>query len=206
MSHTTHQIRNMNDMSDELLKDIYALLSDLWCSPENGEMSDEEIGNMLKRLETMDKRTASEIISFLKEKISEEEYIEVFELDPKCPLYLGAHTYEEPTTCAGAAMSDRNEYMIELLGMYNHFGLKIDKKELPDHLPLVLEFLSLTCNKKADPIRKKFIEEYFLPYLPPMKNRLEELKSPYVHLIYALERVLNLEIEETKKKEVVEYG
>ncbi len=43
-------------------------------------------------------------------------------------------------------------------------------------------------------MREKFIREYFLPYLPPMKNRLEELETPYRFLLQALEGVLEIEL------------
>jgi len=116
-------------------------------------------------------------------------------LDPQCPLYLGSHTYDEPTTCATAAVSDRNEYMIELGGIYSHFGRKTNGKELPDYLPLMVDFLSLTTKSKDDPVRGKFINEYILPFLPPMRARLEELKTPYLHLFDALGKVISIEGE-----------
>jgi nitrate reductase assembly molybdenum cofactor insertion protein NarJ len=42
-------------------------------------------------------------------------------------------------------------------------------------------------------VRDKFIEEYILPFLPPMRARLEELETPYLHLLDALEKVINIE-------------
>jgi nitrate reductase delta subunit len=134
--------------------------------------------------------------SFLKEEtISEEDYIDLFELQPKCSLYLGSHTYDEPETCANAAVSDRNGYMIELIGIYKHFGQAIDGKELPDYLPLVMDFLSLTVESKDDPIRGKLITEYVAPFLPPIRSRLEELETPYLHLLEALEKLIEVDLK-----------
>ena len=133
---------------------------------------------------------------FLKEEtISDEDYIDLFELQPKCPLYLGSHTFDEPQTCANAAVSDRNEYMIELIGIYRHFGQSINGGELPDYLPLMVDFLSLTAESKDDPIRGKFIDEYILPFLPPIRSRLEELETPYLHLLNALEKVIDFDLK-----------
>jgi nitrate reductase assembly molybdenum cofactor insertion protein NarJ len=85
--------------------------------------------------------------------------------------------------------------MIDLSGIYKHFGQLPNGKELPDYLPLMVDFLSLTAESNDDPIRDKLIGEYFLPYLPPMRARLEELKTPYLLLFEALEKVLYLEVK-----------
>ena len=135
---------------------------------------------------------------FLETPISEEEYVDLFELAPRCSLYLGSHVFEEPETCDKAAVSNRNMYMIELQGIYRHTGLMLNGKELPDYLPLMVEFLSLTAGSE-DPIREKLIKEYILPYLPPIRSKLEELKTPYIYLLGALERVLKLDLEIDQK-------
>jgi nitrate reductase delta subunit len=151
----------------------------------------------------MDEEGAALLSRFLEDPILEEEYVELFELDPRCPLYLGSYSFDEPQTCAGAGTSDRNGYMIELLGIYKHLGLTPNGGELPDYLPLMVEFLALSAESE-DPIREKFIEEYILPYLPAMRSRLEELKTPYLYLLDALERVVRLDMEAGKR--VVSYG
>jgi len=143
-------------------------------------------------LASLDEEGAALLSQFLQSSISEEEYIELFELDPRCSLYLGSHVFDEPHTCANAAVSDRNGYMIELLALYRHFGLTPHRKELPDYLPLMVEFLALTAGSK-DPVRERFIREYFLPFLPPMRAKLEGLKTPYLYLLEALERLLKRE-------------
>ena len=184
----------------QTLKDVYALIAELWCSPPEDDAEREEIRKeaeeVVKRLESIDKESAMLLSRFLGENdIAEEDYIELFELSPQCPLYLGSHTYDEPKTCANAAVSDRNEYMIELGGIYRHFGRTPNGKELPDYLPLMVDFLSLTTESKDDPVRDKLIKEYILPFLPPMRARLEELKTPYIHLLDALEKVINIELK-----------
>ena len=183
----------------QTLKDAYALIAELWCSPPEEDAQREEIRkdaeDVIKRLESIDKESAALLSRFLGEDaISEEDYIDLFELDPQCALYLGSHTYDEPTTCATAAVSDRNDYMIELGGIYSHFGRKPNGKELPDFLPLMVNFLSLTAESNDDPVREKFINEYVLPFLPPMRLRLGELKTPHLHLLDALEKVISIEV------------
>lgn len=184
----------------QILKDVYGLIAELWCSPPEADAEREglrkDAEEVVKRLESIDKESAVLLSKFLNENaISEEDYIDLFELDPKCPLYLGSHTYDEPKTCANAAVSDRNGYMIELVGIYRHFGQKPTEKELPDYLPLMVDFLSLTTESRDDPVRDKLIEEYLLPFLSPMRSRLGELKTPYLYLLEALEKVINIELK-----------
>ena len=190
----------MNNMNgSQILQDVYELIAELWCCPSGEDTEKEKIRQeaeqVIKRLESIDNESAALLSKFLSGKdIAEEDYIDLFELDPQCALYLGSHSYDEPTTCATAAVSDRNEYMIELGGIYNHFGRKTNGIELPDYLPLMVSFLSLTTDSKDDPIRDKFIAEFILPFLPPMRIRLAELKTPYLYLLDALEKVINLEV------------
>lgn len=184
----------------QVLRDIYSSIAELWCSPGDVGMKEvkEGLGETVKKLEGSDKEIASLLARFLEDPISEEEYVELFELDPQCPLYLGSHVFKEPETCDKSAVSDRNMYMIELQGIYRHIGLMPNGKDLPDYLPLMVEFLSLTAGSE-DPIREKLIKEYILPYLPPIRSRLEELKTPYIYLLDALERVLKLDLVTEQK-------
>ena len=182
-------------IKNQIIKDVYKLMSELWCSPS--EKNIEKDGeNVIKKLEEVNKEAAILLQKFIEENtISDESYIDLFELDPKCPLYLGTHSYDEPKTCAGAGVSDRNKYMIELRAIYKHFEKIADEKELPDYLPLMIDFLSLTIDSKNDSVRGKFIKEYFLPFLPPVQSKLKELKTPYVYLIDALDKIMNIDLE-----------
>ena len=88
--------------------------------------------------------------------------------------------------------------MIELLGVYRHLGLSPKGRELPDYLPLMVEFLALSAGSD-DPVRGKLVKDYMLPYLPPIRSRLEQLKTPYVCLLDALERVLKAELGQAQE-------
>lgn len=183
-------------MNSEILKKIYALLAELWCSPIEWGAAKEQTEELLSALEDVDPSAAESIRQFLSPPIAEEEYVALFELDPLCPLYLGSHVFEEPKTCAQAAISDRNSYMLELVGIYGHFGLTLNGRELPDYLPLMVEFLALTAGRD-DPVRTRFVQEYLLSFLPPLRSRLVELNTPYVHLLDALERIITLDVGTT---------
>lgn len=186
----------------QLLQRAYALVADLWCNPQDVEMAEtrREAEEVLRALGQVDGETAVHLERFLAHyPACEEEYVELFELNPQCPLYLGSHVFDEPKTCAQAAVSDRNEYMIELIGIYKHFGLGLQGKELPDYLPLMVEFLALTAEAEG-PVREEFAREYLLPFLPPLRERLEALSSPYLHLCDGLERLLKLDLEVRMKE------
>ena len=183
---------------NKIIKDVYKLMSELWCSPSEINLTNikKNSENIIKKLEDINKESAMLLQKFLEENtISDESYIDLFELDPKCPLYLGTHSYDEPKTCAGAGVSDRNKYMIELRAIYKHFEKIADEKELPDYLPLMIDFLSLTIESKNDEVRGKFIKEYLLPFLPPVQSKLKELKTPYIYLIDALNKITNIDLE-----------
>jgi nitrate reductase delta subunit len=186
--------------SNQILKDVYSLMAELWCSPSEMNAKKDEIKKdtkgVIKKLENIDKESAMLLRSFLEENtISDESYIDLFELDPQCALYLGSHKYDEPKMCANAAVSDRNKYMIELKAIYKHFRKIPDEKELPDYLPLMIDFLSLTIESKNDSVRGKFIKEYLLPFLPLIHSKLKELKTPYVYLIDALNKIINIDLK-----------
>ena len=186
--------------SNQILKDVYSLMAELWCSPSEMNAKKDEIKKdtkgVIKKLENIDKESAVLLRKFLEENtISDESYIDLFELDPQCALYLGSHKYDEPKMCANAAVSDRNKYMIELKAIYKHFRKIPDERELPDYLPLMIDFLSLTIESKNDSVRGKFIKEYLLPFLPLIRSKLKELKTPYVYLIDALDKIINIDLK-----------
>ena len=195
-------------MSDktQVLRDVYVALAELWSSPQDidQEKADGLISEALARWESIDEAGPTCLSRFLQAPVPETDYVDLFELDPRCPLYLGSHTFDEPTTCAGAATSDRNGYMLELGGIYKHFGMTLNGKELADYLPLMMEFLALSAESE-DPIRDKLIREYILPYLPPMRSKLEELKTPYLYLLDALERTLKFDLE-NGTREVINHA
>jgi len=183
---------------EETLKELYTLLSELWCNPADVDPDDvkEKAYSLMDALERIDEEAPSKLARFLEQyPPSEEYYIETFELSPKCPLYLGSYLFDEPKTCAQAGVSERNDYMIDILGIYKHFGLGMVEKELPDFLPLMIEFLAITSTKRGDGVRRKFIEDYMMPALEPMKKKLREVGAPHLLLLDLLEELLRFDLK-----------
>jgi nitrate reductase delta subunit len=65
----------------------------------------------------------------------QEEYVATFDRGRSHSLHLFEHIYGESR--------DRGQAMVNLIDAYEEKGLFIDQAELPDYIPLFLEFLSL---------------------------------------------------------------
>lgn len=128
-----------------------------------------------------------------------ERYLSVLELAPSCPLYLGYYLFDEPRNCRGAATSGRNRYMIELAGIYRHFGLEPTGAEVPDYLPLVLEFVSFSLDRperNRTGIREMLIRDYIAPALAPMQARFRQAGGCWTLAIDALVAAIEAELRE----------
>lgn len=64
----------------------------------------------------------------------QEAYVETFDRGRALSLLLFEHVHGESR--------DRGQAMVDLLAQYEAAGLELDARELPDYLPLFLEFLS----------------------------------------------------------------
>src|SRR5699024_5232487 len=66
-------------------------------------------------------------------------YVETFDRQPKHALYLYEHLFGESRA--------RGTALVDLLKHYREHELELDSDELPDYLPIFLEFLSLLPRK-----------------------------------------------------------
>lgn len=72
---------------------------------------------------------------------------------------------------------DRGQAMVDLMGQYREAGLEIDSRELPDYLPLYLEYLTTGDESKA---RDGLLD--IAPILALLSARLQERSSHYAEL------------------------
>jgi len=72
--------------------------------------------------------------------MAEERYVELFDRGRATSLNLFEHLHGESR--------DRGDAMVELKRRYQRAGFELATKELPDHLPVVLEYLS--CRSPAE--------------------------------------------------------
>jgi nitrate reductase delta subunit len=93
-------------------------------------------------------------------------------------------------------LSGRNAYMIELVNIYKHFGYKLNGGELPDFLPLVVDFLWISLEQRERDrigLRRHFLKRYLLPGVELFSAALKKYKSPYIWLIESLEAALSVD-------------
>lgn len=143
---------------------------------------------------------ATPLEAFLEEPAADsaDHYVETLELAPSCPLYVGAHLFDEPETCREAGTSDRNPYLVSLRNLYRHFGFEVTDRELPDYLPLMVDFLRLTVDDtdgRDGSVRRYFVEKLLVPGLDPLEDALEGAESPYVLPVRALRAALRTDLQ-----------
>lgn len=64
----------------------------------------------------------------------QENYVDLFDKTKRLSLHLFEHVHGESR--------DRGQAMVDLAALYEQHGLLVDANELPDYLPLFLEYLS----------------------------------------------------------------
>lgn len=97
------------------------------------------------------------------------EYTGLFDRGRSTSLLLFEHVHGESR--------DRGQAMINLLEHYRQAGLQLDSYELPDHLPLFLDFLSMSSPKDA----QEWLAS-IAPILALLGARLHQRNSGYAPL------------------------
>ena len=176
-------------MSTAALADTYRLIAELLLHPDDRDEA--RIAALSPALGSVAPPVRADIERFLADpgSGSSHEYVQTLELSPPCPLYLGVYLFEEPASCRGAATSGRNGYMIELTGLYRHFGFDLTGRDLPDYLPVMVDFLGITLQTESRDgigLRRRLLEHYVQPGLEPLREALAKYESPYGLLVSAL--------------------
>ncbi|MHC1729217.1 MAG: nitrate reductase molybdenum cofactor assembly chaperone [Syntrophobacteraceae bacterium] len=135
--------------------------------------------------------TAEDISAGLKERVREfllylgktplialqEEYTGTFDLNSDVCLNLTFHKWGDD--------KQRSSALVALKEIYRDGGYEIAGGELPDYLPMLLEFLSV-CSEDS---RFSLYEEYG-DQLALVASRLREMQSPYAKLLEVLQAAL----------------
>ncbi len=176
----------------------YRLIGELLLHP--AERDEAVIRRNLKTVRAGPAEIFGPIESFLASPVSDsaDEYVQTLELAPPCPLYLGHYLFDEPESCQGVGLSGRNEYMIELINVYKHFGFEMANREMSDFLPVMVDFLWISLERSAlDQIglRRWFLENFLQRGIEPLKEKLEKYESPYALLVESLGAALQADAE-----------
>lgn len=122
---------------------------------------------IVKVLDWMESRTLIEL---------QQNYVQTFDSRPENSLHLTHHLFGDDDRGRGPALINLGEH-------YKGAGLSPVKGELPDYLPLVLEYLSTLEEEKAGLFLCNASET-----LTILAENLEREDSPYASLVRIVER------------------
>lgn len=112
-------------------------------------------------------------------------YGELFDRGRATSLLLFEHVHGESR--------DRGQAMVDLLAQYERAGLTLDSRELPDHLPLYLEYLAQLPHADAVDGLKDIA-----PILALLGARLKQRQSPYALIFDLLLHLAESRVDEQK--------
>jgi nitrate reductase delta subunit len=96
----------------------------------------------------------------------QERYVSLFDRMRSLSLHLFEHVHGDSR--------ERGPAMVDLIGIYRKHGLAIADNELPDYLPLYLEYASLLDDRAGAAAIADVAH-----ILAPVRDRLAQRKSPY---------------------------
>jgi len=121
----------------------------------------------------------------------EERYVLLFDRSRTLSLNLFEHVHGESR--------DRGGAMVSLLETYRDGGFEPVTSELPDHLPVLLEFLSTLPNPEAQEVLTDAAH-----ILDAMKTRLLRRESPYFAVFAALLQLSGAKVDGAAVAELLE--
>lgn len=102
------------------------------------------------------------------------EYVTLFDRGRALSLHMFEHIHGESRS--------RGQAMVDLINLYQSHGFRVSSRELPDFIPLFLEYLS---HRPRDEARELVSEA--VPLFTLLRARLEKRHSPYALIFNALE-------------------
>lgn len=105
---------------------------------------------------------------------AQEQYVALFDRNRSLSLHLYEHVLGESR--------DRGQAMVELAELYRLHGLEIGAHELPDYLPLFLEFLSFLPAKAAASLLSEAVH-----VVAALREKLGRCDNRYARLLEAVE-------------------
>lgn len=103
----------------------------------------------------------------------QERYVFLFDRTRSLSLHLFEHVHGESR--------DRGQAMVDLRSLYEQAGFDADRRELPDFLPMFLEFLST-----LPPAEAKALLAEPLSVIAALKERLTKRKTTYAAVFHTL--------------------
>ena len=150
-----------------------------------------ELFDVLATSEKLEKADAQALGVFLRDLTAQDlldaqaAYSELFDRGRATSLLLFEHVHGESR--------DRGQAMVDLLNQYEQHGLVLDSRELPDHLPLYLEYLAQLPESEAIGGLQDIA-----PILALLCARLQQRESRYAVLFEQLLKLANSALDEAK--------
>jgi len=113
----------------------------------------------------------------------QENYVSTFDRNPSHSLHLFEHIHGESR--------DRGQAMVDLMQEYSKHGLQMCADDLPDYVPLFLEFLSQVDKDEADRLLSDAVH-----VLAHLGRKLAANNSPYAIVLQAIETLSPVPAEE----------
>ena len=121
---------------------------------------------------------------------AQERYVLLFDRTRTLSLHVFEHVHGESR--------DRGQAMVDLAAMYDSQGFKIDAKELPDFLPLFLEYLST-----QSPLEVHNLLAQTLHIVVALRERLQKRSSIYANALLALESIADSDVDAAAVEELL---
>jgi len=99
----------------------------------------------------------------------QEDYVATFDFSPTVALYLGHHLHGDNRKKA--------LYLIRIREEFRRYAFTPSGNELPDHLPLLLEFLAYLAQHEGAEVRRAFIAECVVPGMERLIAGFDRRKS-----------------------------
>lgn len=165
---------------------IYKVLSVLLEYPEQ-ELVDhlDEVRQVLFNGADLDDAERAAMLKFLARLEAgnlgdlQEEYVQTFDLTPEHSLHLTHHLFGDD--------KNRGPALIDLTELYKDYGVQVSGNELPDYLPLILEFVAYLEDSEA----RMFLSDG-AKVLSVLGANLEKVGSPYAPLVRIVQNRGNL--------------
>ena len=155
-----------------------------------------ELFDVLSESVKLEKADAQALGIFLRDLTAQDlldaqaAYSELFDRGRATSLLLFEHVHGESR--------DRGQAMVDLLNQYEQHGLVLDSRELPDHLPLYLEYLAQLPESEAIGGLQDIA-----PILALLCARLQQRESRYAVLFEQLLKLANSAVDEAKVAEKI---
>lgn len=120
----------------------------------------------------------------------QEYWIGLFDRSKRLALHLYEHSYGESR--------DRGQAMVNLALTYRMNGFELNAAEMPDYLPLFLEFLSVIPEVHA----RRYLTDA-IEIIEALRIRLEERDSTYAALIGALVTLASRQADEDEVEAIL---